>query len=363
MREMKEEIKKGKKDVQEIKKGENDVQFYEISFPGKKIKLPIQKVEVAKLRLPKNNVRFRHLAKELPEEEMEKQIWSESETHDLYDNIEFSEGLKEPLFIDSKFTVVEGCRRLVCLKRLKSKYENTPKRKLFEEVTCAIFPPETTNEDIAIFQAGPHIKGRREWKRFNQAAHIYDLANDYNKSYDEISKAVSLSKTTIVRMIKTYKTVNRYHELYKEDKSWFHKYSYFEEWFRREDLKQWSSSNEYLEKVMRWIGTDKMTQGAQMRKLSFILSDPALVAFLDKSGVTFQDALERLALVKPATASPFYELIDKTQTALFRMPMEEMISAAENETKLIMLKRLQNNLRIMISEIEDIKSRGKKKRK
>lgn len=338
--------------------------YYEISiYPEEKIKAPIVKLQVNELKLDPNNVRFRHLVNELSDSEMDKEIWAEDDTHDLCNEIEFSEGLREPIIIDSNLVVREGCRRLVCFRHLLSKFSNDPRRKLYEKILAVKLPQGTSDKAIAILLAGAHVSGKKEWKKFNQAAHIYDLVIEYKMNYEDIRKALSMSKTTVVRMVKTYKTLKKYRELYKNDTSWFHKYSYFEEWFRREDLKPWSESDEWLDKLIEWIGKEKIKQGVHIRKLSQILLDPELISFLDKDGVTFQDALDRLALVKPAIASPFYELIDKTQTAIFQIPREEMISTAKNDTKLDMLKRLQNNLRLLISEIEDLKPKEKREKR
>jgi hypothetical protein len=333
---------------------------YEISVtPGRTITAILAKIPLSKLKLDENNVRFRHLLKKLPAPEMEEIIRKEEDTKELCSQIEFSEGLQNPLIVDSNFIVKEGSRRLVCC-RLLSKKKDISKN-LFEKITnplCIILPKDTSPEDIAIYLANVHVAGNKKWKAINKAAHIYDLNTKYGMTYDEIKDALSIGKDTITRMIKSFQTLMDYIKKY-DDKDWIYKYSYFDELFKRKDLKEWSKSEENVAKFMFWIGTKKITQGIQVRDLSKILADAKALEVLNSYG--FMQAMEVLETTNPAISSDFYKQIDKTQSMLFRMPREEMVSTAKNYTKLEMLKRLQNNLRILISEIEELKPKEKKK--
>jgi len=343
--------------------------YVEISIaPTRTVRASAVTVPISQLKLDQNNVRFAHLGKVFTDEEMQQAIVDEEDTKNLCAEIDYSKGLTDPLIIvENKvpnfFIVKEGCRRLVCCRQLVKKYANDLKeRKKFEYIHCLLIPNDTPERDIALYLARVHVSGKKRWRALNKAAHMYELHYTYGMTYDDIKSALSMGKSTIARMIKAYRIHTEYGKLYASvDKKWLEKYSYFDEFLRRKDLLQWSKSDEWISKLMIWLKNGKLSRGDQIRELSKILSDRDGIDVLDSKNGTFQKALETVALKNPVIGSDFYNLMDKAQTAIFRVPREEMISTANNDTKYQMLKKLEKNLHDLILEIERLRRTMKRK--
>ena len=79
-------------------------------------------IPLSKLKLDPNNVRFKHLDRVLSEQEIEEQIYGETDTRSLLREIRFSNGLSEPPYVqeieNGDFKVLEGNRRTVCLRKI-----------------------------------------------------------------------------------------------------------------------------------------------------------------------------------------------------------------------------------------------------
>ena len=82
----------------------------------KKLKTKPVTVNLDKLKLDLTNVRYQHKEELIDEEKMGDFIWNESGTKQLYEQIKAARGLYEKPFIDANYVVLEGNRRLVCLK-------------------------------------------------------------------------------------------------------------------------------------------------------------------------------------------------------------------------------------------------------
>ena len=81
---------------------------------AKIIEIPIEKLE-----LDKNNVRFSHYKKKnLAQSQIQEIIRQDGDTNVLCDQILAAGVVYEPLVIDSDYVVIEGNRRLVCLRLL-----------------------------------------------------------------------------------------------------------------------------------------------------------------------------------------------------------------------------------------------------
>jgi len=248
--------------------------FYEISIlPDIIIKASIVRVPTSEIKLDPRNVRFSHIDKKLTDKEMETKILDESETNRLCLEIDLAGGLRERPLIDSKLVVREGSRRIACYRRLKRKYKNNPKeRKKWESVQCIMLPEGTEEKYIALYLAGPHITGKSEWNKLSQASHIYDLYYKHRLTYEQIRSSLRMGKKTIIRIVKTYRRHSEYGKKYrKDDRLWLRKYSYFLEFLRRGDLKEWSTSEDWVQKFMDWLKEGKFRRGEQVRELHKIL--------------------------------------------------------------------------------------------
>src|SRR5436309_15877096 len=91
---------------------------------GRKIAARLLTVPIRDLRLSPNNPRIRRKSPSLDDNEIEEVLWHEEGTRKLYSEIRYSGGLSEKPIIDSNFVVIEGNRRIACLRRLDDQLKN-----------------------------------------------------------------------------------------------------------------------------------------------------------------------------------------------------------------------------------------------
>ena len=244
--------------------------------PEREIQLKQVYRNVSDLHFDVRNPRLRHLGKLDSEEDVERLLWKEPSTRTLYREIEYTQGLSTPLIVDEDGVVREGNRRLVCLKKLIAKITegetDVPMYKI-AKVPCYVFPRRTPEDDIALYQALEHVTGKKEWRPMNQAAHVFDLRNEYDLSFARISDILGRSQANIRSMEKAYRATLEYHELFPDDGSWMGKYSYFFEAYRHRQTTEWLNIEGNLKRLGEWIHSGKISKGAEIRNLQLIIGD------------------------------------------------------------------------------------------
>lgn len=244
--------------------------------PEREIQLKQVYRNVADLHFDAKNPRLRHLGKLESEEDVERLLWKEPSTRTLYREIEYTQGLSTPLIIDEDGVVREGNRRLVCLKKLTAKIgrgeTDVPMYKV-AKVPCYVFPRRTPEDDIALYQALEHVTGKKEWRPVNQAAHVFDLRNEYGLSFARISDILGRSQSSMRSMEKAYRATLEYHGLFPDDSSWMGKYSYFFEAYRHRRTTEWLTIEGNLKRLAGWIHLGKISKGAEIRNLQLIIGD------------------------------------------------------------------------------------------
>jgi hypothetical protein len=244
--------------------------------PQKEIRLKQVNMKVKDLRFDIRNPRLRHLGTLETEADAEKLLWREPSTRTLFREIEYTQGISEPLIIDEEGIVREGNRRLVCLKKLIEKIRrgdtDVPMYKV-EEVPCFVFSRRTQEDEIALLQALDHVTGKKEWRPVDQAAHVFDLRNRYGLSLAGISDTLGRSQSNIRSMEKAYKATLEYHELFPDENSWMGKYSYFFEAYRHRQTTEWLNIEGNLKRLAEWIHSGRVSKGAEIRNLQLIIGD------------------------------------------------------------------------------------------
>jgi hypothetical protein len=265
--------------------------------------------ELNSLHLDLNNPRFRHIECFANESELEKAIWKEPSTKTLYREIEYSQGISNPLMVDANNIVREGNRRLVCLRRLRDKILNGESDvPLFRinEVQCIVLPSSTKEEDIAMHLTSEHVSGKKEWPTVNQAAHVYDLHNKYNLPFIEISRAIGRSESILRITEKAYKTTLAYHRRFPNESEWMSKYSYFYEAFKNRRLQRWISTPGNVERLMDWIQSGAISKGSEVRKLPLLIGD---TKFRGKNLTSQQEEADRYLIQLNAYSAQLVQTI------------------------------------------------------
>lgn len=325
--------------------------------PDRTVDAELKAVPLKLLKLDPRNIRFKHISQALTDADMEKIIWDEPDTRELYNEIKFSQGLSEAPIVDSDCFTREGNRRVVCLRKLLepvAKGKTTVPREKIDPVQCIVLPKETPESDIAIYLTRVHVSGKKEWRALNQAAQVYELYNTHRFSYEQIRESVSISKQTAINMEQAYKKTLEYHTKYPDDKEWLGRYSYFYELFKPKSLREWAEKEGNVEQFGKWIAEGKIAKGEEVRTLPKIINDPEAYEALVSKGN--KGAIDILSEKDPTADSMTYRRLQTALTAIQNFPRNELLNTVKNKSKLQLLEKLHTELEGLI---KDIKSAAK----
>lgn len=355
--------------MQRIESKQRAISKYSINvMPGKTIEAELVSIPLDKIKLDTKNVRFRHLFKELSDEEMEKIIWKESATKEWYTQIKFAEGLSDRPIVQSvkdHYVVREGNARIVCLRRLKKaileKEENIPLKKI-DPQQCVVLPKVVTEKEIAIYLTRIHVGSKTPWAAFNKAGQIFDLYTIHNLTYDIIAKSCGVGKATAMRMVLTYKALLDYFDKYPDNKdiklfSYFYEFYKLERKLKKEGMENWPKEN--VDLFMGWVHNEQIVYGKQVRVIPKIITDKEAYQVLLNGG-TMENAIKVREVIDPTVGSILYKRLSKLMETLDGFSYEEMVSTAENPNKLRYLKELRKKIDVLIANIESIQKAKKK---
>jgi hypothetical protein len=307
-------------------------------------------VPLENLRLDPENVRFRHLEKVMSDQEIEDFIWKESDTKILFKQITASGGLSEPPYVTSGYLVKEGNRRIVCLRRAnvlqkRGQLDSKLPKDVFEKVLVNIFEDGLTPEEMDVLLARWHVTGKKEWGALNQANHIWTMYNQRGMSFDRIRDLIGMSKGQVIQKCKAYEYTIEYMKTTGD--SDIKKYSFFEEMYKKKDLRNWIEKNPTnIKTFFSWIRQEKfnVSGATDVRRLPEVLNDEeAMLAFEGENG-NIERALFELQKKNPAISSSTFKSIEDAINALNQMPRYEFESIVEKEAKVRMLKTLHTEI-------------------
>lgn len=331
----------------------------------KSIELDILSIPLSKLKLDPNNVRFKHIDDPMIDEQIEEFIWRETDTKSTLREIKFSQGLSELPYVkkisDSEYLVIEGNRRLVCLRRLHDeissrKEKNIPIEKI-DPQQCYVFPENTDDATLAIFLARIHVSGKKDWPSMNKGIHVNDLINKYGYDWDQVIQATSIGRNTISQMLKAYETTKQYQKKYPDDESWLHRYSHFLELYKRRNLKDWIDNPKYLEKFMQWVNNGQIPMAIQVRKLDkIILEKDAYNAIQNGASVLEAEQIVKNSIkrknLSDSTSGNIDSRLEDFQDFMKNFPRGKMTEISKDEEKLKNMETAHKEFGRLIKEIK-----------
>lgn len=350
-----------------IKNPTSTTKQLEIPITSEKIiTADIQSLPLINLKLDPQNVRFRHIQDLMTDEELEESIWKESDTKNLLKEIRFSQGLSEKPLVkkisDSEYIVKEGNRRTVCLRKLSEeistrKEDNIPIEKI-DPLQCVVLPEDVDDAALALYLARIHVSGKKPWSAANQGAHVYDLIRKFDYDWNEIAKAINVSKTTINQMVKAFDATMEYHDKYPNDEGWLRRYSHFLELYKRRNLKEWSDDPKNLEQFRKWVFDGKIPMAIQVRKLEKIILEDrnAYQAMQNGSGILEAEEIMKGTVKRKNQSQSLSEEVDSQvlnfQEFMRSFPRNKMHEVAKDQEQLQHLKSLHNEFGRLIKDIE-----------
>lgn len=315
----------------------------------------IESILTGELRLDPDNVRFKHEDGVLKDDDMQQLIWDEPDTRTLYRTILASGGLSERPIITKELIVKEGNRRVVCLRRLSNaahagELEGVA-RDAFDSVDCEVLPVDVSKLDLDMYLARVHVVGKKPWEALNQAAHIYELYHDWDKSYESIREYLGIGKAEVIKRNKAYESTVSY---LKENpgKGDIRHFSYFDELFRGSKTRQWAEAYPVnLKKFNAWLAAGKFNDSKQVRYIMDVLEDRDAVAVLNSEGGSMDEAIELLAEKKPAMRSQVFRTVVSATELLDNMPLNEYRRLADNDAQLDVLRALFRQLKNIFNDL------------
>src|SRR3989442_9068502 len=287
----------------------------EIAVGGRRTGGTLEKLHISKLKLDPMNVRFKHMVKEVPEEEIERHIWEEEDAKTLYKQIKISGGLMEPPVVvgnNDQYLVKEGNRRVVCLRKLSKeahegklapegyKYPDDH----FDEGQCIVLPSDLSQKDFDSLIGTRHVSGPKEWATLNRAWHVYEMYTRDDMDFDEIRQVLGYGKGTVIRMVKAFEKTMEYGKKHPEDKYWFRKFTYFDELYKKPELRDWIEQDpQNLDAFIEWVAMGKFNDVRDVRILPGLLGDPDAAKIFRSPQGDIVKARNILALRDPTITS------------------------------------------------------------
>ncbi|MFH1978550.1 MAG: hypothetical protein ABIJ92_04450 [Candidatus Aenigmatarchaeota archaeon] len=328
-------------------------------------KAEIVKRKIKDLQLDPENVRFSHIPQIHKSTKNIEEIMKEDDgIFDLYDQILSSNGIIEPIVIDSNNMVIEGNRRLTCLRLLDDQAKKGElddegiSRTQFEEVQCRLLP-KIDDETRDLFLATIHVKGKKPWKRFNKAKHIYRLNRMHKISYDEIARLLGMGKATVQRNVSVYVEVSKYHTRFSDDKEWFKKFMLYEQFFMRKDLRDFREDQENINIFAKWVYSGKFQNHKDIRRLYEVLNDEDSKNEFEKTNM--ENAIKTLETKNPELVDADFKKINDTISVLQEISRAKLNDIVSNPEKIKLLNSLEHELKNLLIDIESRKDSLRKK--
>jgi len=334
------------------------------------IELDILTIPLSQLVLDPNNTRFRHIEDHMTDNQIEEYIWKQPDTKSTFREIKFSQGLSEKPYVkklpDSKYLVIEGNRRIVCLRRLADeissrKEKNIPLEKV-DPQQCYVFPEDIDDATIALWLARIHVSEKKDWPAMNKGVHVCDLITKHGYDWDEVAKSISVGKNTISQMLKAFDATKEYQKKHPNDKGWLQKYSYFLELYKRRNLKEWTENPNNLDKFMDWVNTGKIPMAIQVRKLDKIILDQKAFGAM-QTGSTILDAeqIVKDSQKRKKTSDSFSENTDAKLEDICdfmeNFPRGKMSEISKDEEKLAKMENVHKEFGRFIKDIKNFGGR------
>jgi hypothetical protein len=239
-------------------------------------------------------------------------LWSDPEVHDLYHAVRENGGLIERIIIRSNYVVAEGNCRTVVYQKLRENFPDDPR---WQTIPSRVLPADITDRQIAVLLGELHVGGKNKWSAFEKAGHIHELAARHGLVQDEIAKLLRTSKTSVNHNIHAFGALkNRYMPQYPGPGA-YRKFSHFYEAYKDHTLRDWfKNSPDALDCFVRWVGTNKIARGADVRELKDIVSNPRALTAFEESGR--EGARKVLELDRPELTSPLFKLMVEMTAAL-----------------------------------------------
>lgn len=291
------------------------IEVDEITLDGKKIVVRNEDIPVGRLRLDVRNPRIANtvalgLAAGGADADLEELLWSDPDVRDLYRQVLINKGLIERVIVKPDYSVVEGNCRLVVYKKLHSNYPSDPR---WQRVPSRVLPSDIAERDVALLLGQMHVMGKNQWSPFEKAGHLHRLHREFVLTQEEIASRLRMSKSKVNQAIRAFEAMRDVFLPEYGGPGAVRRFSYFEELFKIPATREWATEDpRSVRRFADWVGTAKLSQGAQVRDLPKILQNTDALAAFERGG--FAEARKVLEEEDPAISSPlFRSMVEMTR--------------------------------------------------
>jgi len=276
-----------------------------------------------------------------------------------------------------KYIVVEGNRRITALKWLMHLHtigkESFTAEQIenFTKLDCLLIDESVADDSVYLILPGlRHVSGIKEWGPYQKAKAVFTLRNS-GMTAQQAAQSLGLSTraaNSAYRCFLALEGMKKDEEFgeYAQPKM----YSFFEEIFKKANLKSWLGWNddngkflneERLGEFYNWIvnidGEEeaKITSAIQVRELAAIIGDESALNILRAPDGTLSRALARYEIEHPQEwlpkiSSAFTALKSLTPELIRAMSASEI--TALTELKLLIDSRIKDR-QLLLSETKD----------
>ena len=299
----------------------------EITLDGKRIQVQSVDLPLERVKLDPRNPRIANTVSlsltdegEALQKKLEELLWDDSDVRDLYRQVLINKGLVERIIVRQDGSVVEGNCRTVVYRKLRQKQPSEPS---WRHIPARLLPADIGARDVAILLGEMHVAGKNTWTPFEKAGHVYRLHEEFALTQDEIAQRLRMSKSKVNQLIRAFDVMkNKYLPKYPGPAS-SHKFSYFEELFKKPPLREWVASKPGAEDLfVQWVGTGKIDQGVHVRELPAILNDETAVKALTEEG--FAAAQRVIEEDNPALTSKLFRRMVEMTEALKKAQLDDI---------------------------------------
>jgi hypothetical protein len=282
---------------------------------------------------------------------LEALLWEDGDVRDLYRQVQINKGLVERIIVRQDGTVVEGNCRTVVYRKLREKQPNEVE---WRNIPARMLPADIGARDVAILLGGLHVAGKNTWTPFEKAGHVYRLHEDFALTQEEIAQRLRMSKSKVNQLIRAFDVMkNKFLPKYHGHSN-IRKFSYFEELFKKPELRDWvlnTPGNEDL--FVDWVGKERIDQGMHVRELPAILEDPVAVEALTKNG--FAAAQRVIEEGNPTLTSKLFKRMVEMTDALKKAQLDDIqrVRKGSSSRARLIVEELDDSLRHFI-ELCDI---------
>jgi len=280
----------------------------------------IRFLSVAELRYYSENPRIFSILKEIgasvTQDEIERKLWEQPHTKDLFLNIKRNGGLLEEVIVRGR-EVLEGNSRLCAYRHLlkKAKEEkDTEGIKKWEAIRARILPQETDEKVVFAILGTLHIRGKAEWKPYEQASYLFRQSTAHRLTPAELAAQIGQKEADVKNMIEAYKLMEKYKVT---DPSRFSYYVELAKSRKLDEIKEYLPPNFDLEQnFSEWVRNEKFPRAEAVRDLPTILKDKSARTKFLSGNVSFEVALEIAKDRHPETTSSFYSKLKRATEAM-----------------------------------------------